>query len=139
MTPSELLVKRALDAKGWTVIHRGWPDFFVFRDKVLVGEVERSCFCVEVKTGTDRPSDHQRAVHKLLKGLGVPVHVVNPDNASAMKVLKGECGVMLFGKTQHERLRDRLTGLERDFNTLRHQVEESYLLFGEDSCPPACS
>lgn len=71
-TDSERAEYRRLVSEGYTVLKRGCPDFFAFRE---VGGVVEFCF-VEVKNeSTDRLSEEQITYIQALKRCGIPVKV----------------------------------------------------------------
>ena len=68
---------RALEAGGWAVTSRGWPDFAAFK-KMEDGRI--SFICVEaVRKKTYRLRRHQRAVLEMLARCGVSCYRYNCD------------------------------------------------------------
>ena len=60
-----------LEANGWNVMHRGWPDFFCTRDGELC--------CVEVKPNArTHAGRYQNAILHELASRGIPCYVWSP-------------------------------------------------------------
>jgi VRR-NUC domain len=68
----EQAAKNALEKRGWTVLKGGWPDFICTR--VVNGKIEM-CM-VEVKAEDSELSDRQVQMHRILRDLGIPVHIL---------------------------------------------------------------
>jgi hypothetical protein len=73
MNPREHAIKKELEAQGYTVLRRGWPDFLAFKEADGKLEVKG----VEVKVAAnDFPSKHQAAMHDVLRRFGLNIEVV---------------------------------------------------------------
>lgn len=72
---AERHARKMLEKEGYRVYRRGWPDFFCTRYKD--GQLE--AIAVEVKTGKDKCSLHQDAMHAALVAAGIPVHIYRLD------------------------------------------------------------
>ena len=64
----EPVVQSELERRGWTVFHRGFPDFICFKDGAIK--------FVEVKRGRDKLKPTQRKVIEGLKRAGFEVETV---------------------------------------------------------------
>lgn len=70
MNYREKTVLKQLEAQGYEVFDRGWPDFLV-RHRIT-GEVK----AVEVKATTDSVRPEQERMHTVLADRGIPTEVV---------------------------------------------------------------
>ena len=68
MNKTEKMIKYKLENNGFTVMHSGYPDFFVVHPSGAI------CF-IEVKTGSDKVRENQKTMHKALKKASIPVYV----------------------------------------------------------------
>jgi hypothetical protein len=73
MTPAEQLIAAEYRAQGYTVLHKGCPDFLICKD----GKVA----FVEVKCGPDTVKPHQREYHEALRKAGLKVEVVHVEGS----------------------------------------------------------
>lgn len=63
------MVHERLEEEGYTVLHRGWPDFCAIRDSEIR--------FIEVKCLGDKLSEAQQQLHLILKLLGIEVEVIH--------------------------------------------------------------
>jgi len=96
---------------------KGWPDFLCYREDRGILRL----MAVEVKASTDKLSEHQIEVHRLLKMLGVPVHVVREKEFS---VKRGPKGKLAFTKGDVECLRKDLRDRQAELNHLQEKMKE---------------
>lgn len=76
---AERVVADSLEAEGWELLHRGWPDFLAVRgDKVRFIEVKRA-----FQPDPDNLSMYQRRVAAILAKLGIEVEVLSPHYTEA--------------------------------------------------------
>jgi hypothetical protein len=68
-------VYQALEREGFDVLRNGYPDFFVRRNGRY-----RGIAAVEVKQGSDKVRENQKAMHKLFNEAGIPVYVIRPED-----------------------------------------------------------
>jgi hypothetical protein len=74
----------ALCKKGFTVLRNGWPDFLCIKREYNSfarrwEERPKGAMCVESRTGKDKVSEDQAKVHAVLRAVGLPVYIVNPN------------------------------------------------------------
>jgi len=98
LTNSEKDVRDALNRAGYTVLRNGWPDFLVCGPDGI--------FAVEVKTGKDKLSREQEAIHKALEQAGVRTVTVRDGVAIEGKFNIGE---IVSAAERLNGLRDHLT------------------------------
>lgn len=68
---AERAVIQQLEAEGYKVLARGWPDLLAYRGDELR--------FIEVKPkDLARPSRHQRKLHRVLRSIGIQVEVIRP-------------------------------------------------------------
>lgn len=84
MNASEKIIADKLTRKGYTIIDKGWPDFLCVKKKFdpirrVYDATDLSVMCVEVKSGKDKLSEHQKSVHAILKNVGLPVYTIHTD------------------------------------------------------------
>lgn len=69
MNTLEEMVRQEFEAKGFTVLKKGWPDFMV------IDENNNAAFTVEVKSSIDSLSPEQIRMHECLHRLGVRTYI----------------------------------------------------------------
>ena len=74
LNPVEIEVVQALEAAGWTVVKRGWPDLIAWKpSKVRLIEVKRA-------PGHKLRPSQAMVAEVLRRALGVRVEVLHPGN-----------------------------------------------------------
>ena len=74
LNPVEIEVVQALEAAGWTVVKRGWPDLLAWKaGKLRFIEVKRA-------HGHKLKASQAMVAEALRRGLGVQVEVLHPGN-----------------------------------------------------------
>lgn len=70
--PAEAQLYDYISGKGWTVVRKGYPDFFCVKDNKIM--------CVEVKPRAADPlKTNQLKILQLLAAYGVPCYKWSPD------------------------------------------------------------
>lgn len=96
MNETERVIKQMLEQRGFRVLRNGWPDFLCIKETLgplrnytgwngqltVQAEKIKGICAVEVKSGKDKLSDEQKAVHQALAAVRVPVYVVRPESAA---------------------------------------------------------
>jgi len=85
VTRFEQVVHDWLQKNGWKSLRKGWPDFMCWRQ--VRGPMK--LMAIEVKASSDKLSDDQKEMHRLLRLLGVPVHVIKEGQASLDRLPNG--------------------------------------------------
>ena len=76
MTPNEAAIVSSLQERGWTILHRGWPDFLCGRHTTRGYRV----IALELKSGVfEDMRPEQWEVAKMLSYTGLPVYRYNVD------------------------------------------------------------
>ena len=74
LNPVEIEVVQELEAAGWTVVKRGWPDLIAWKpSKVRLIEVKRS-------PGHKLKASQAMVAEALRRALGVSVEILHPEN-----------------------------------------------------------
>ena len=86
MNYSESKIKNMLEAKGYTVLHVGAPDFlcYKFNNKKRVPE---NIMFVEVKSSTGKLSDEQLQWALALESISATIEIVNSDSVNDIEYL----------------------------------------------------
>jgi Holliday junction resolvase-like predicted endonuclease len=93
LTSAERLVAAQLEQEGWTIFHRGMPDFLAVKD----GAVK----FVEVKTRSTRLSSHQKEVIEALKGIGIWWEILLVAGGHASLVDENYESLILLSRATH--------------------------------------
>lgn len=64
LTEEERRFAKGASERGWIVFRKGWPDFFILKDKVLMG--------IEIKKKGQVLSESQEMMQKAFIGSGLP-------------------------------------------------------------------
>src|SRR5438094_498260 len=91
MNALETKISDALAKRGWPVIRRGWPDFLIYREG-QAGQYRVAA--VEVKSDSDHLSEQQEEMHRVLRAVGLPVHVLRPDFVNKRRMGGKTCAVL---------------------------------------------
>lgn len=160
MNTYEKEVSDKLTAKGWTVLHRGWPDLmcvnwtqeeideFAKRQgrkgwnpqgggSTLLYKKPLQAFCVELKRGADRVFTEQTRMHLVLNAAGIPCRVAKEADLESLMRRKG---TQFTAPETRQRLmkdlQDSKTELQRqlvNLENLESKIKASTVLFdGED-------
>jgi hypothetical protein len=133
MNNNEAQVAKFVEKQGFHIINRGWPDFLCVKREWVqseYGQNPKGVMCVEVKAGKDTLSKEQTIVHGILKGVGIPVYTIRPEevlvkrkNLQHKKFLTSDD----FNKAKSElsSLRTRMTQLERFIDETSAFFEEA--------------
>jgi hypothetical protein len=72
----EEYIRKEAENRGWRVYDKGWPDFLLYREGQAV--------FLEVKSCKSSCSKSQKAMHRMLKSLGLDVRVVRVGKKQAL-------------------------------------------------------
>jgi hypothetical protein len=140
MNGSETIIKQMLEQRGFRVLRNGWPDFLCIKDTlgplrnyqdwngqpVARAEKIKGICAVEVKSGSDKLSDEQKAVHQALAAVRLPVYVVRPDGDIAnLKVRRFLTYAEIKNAASHaEEAKQKLLQLRKDAAKLEQYLDE---------------
>ena len=131
MNDLEKQVKNFLERNEWEVIRNGWPDFLCIKES----EFKAAVMAIEVKSSTDKLSENQLLIHKILKKAGIAVYVIKPKHLKTPKKLYGK---LLWSSKNYrdykwtiKRLDETLEEQKRELENLRKQLESLTIIFDE--------
>ena len=108
----------ALQKKGFEVLHRGWPDFFVLNKTWSRG------FCLELKRKGDKVRPEQEQMHLALARFGIVTHVAREDWVEMLQK-KGRC---VLTPADYHGLKRRLQEVSAKIEEL---MEDRYVMLAE--------
>jgi len=96
---AEIYVKDILKKEGWSVMHKGYPDFFCY--KIIDNKL---CIqFIEVKSGNDRLTVDQRKMKEILTkcGLTVFVYCIDEKAIKSVNFACSRCGRNIPNNTKY--------------------------------------
>jgi hypothetical protein len=137
VTESEEKVSKYLINKGYEVLRKGWPDFLCIENMArypngeprfdLIREI-KGIFAVEVKYNGDELSVDQRRVHKVLKSVGLPVHVIQ---AEKLNYKRGAVTPKFLTSDEFITMQGRMLQLEGEVQDLKKTLNNSIIMTEE--------
>lgn len=87
---SEKKIKMMLEGKGYTVLHKGSPDFMCYKLHPFKVDRDKVLF-VEVKSGQARLTEEQKIYNLILQNLGAKVAIVRSDDPDSIVRMLNKC------------------------------------------------
>jgi hypothetical protein len=103
-------MRKVLEDRGLTVLHKGWPDFLVVDEKNNRG------FACEVKSYSDKLRPEQEVMHEALSRFGIMVMIVRPANIAELGKKKGR---VLYTPDDLRWVRSKVRDLEEELAVLQ--------------------
>jgi VRR-NUC domain len=133
MNALETKMSDSLTKGGWTVLKQGWPDFLIYREGV--GRIHVAG--VEVKSASDKLSEQQELMHRVLRAVGLPVHTVRPDFLNKCRIGKTRATLTAAEKldvqSQVSKLKAELAELQERLQETESVLEKTSMVFDPGS------